>query len=281
MLADPLAVGSDEGQPDAFYRHTLVVLAEARVPFLLGGAWALAHYTGIVRESKDIDLFLRRSDSARAGDVLSAAGYQTEVPAPHWLGKVYSGRSFIDLIFGSGNGVCAVDDGWFAHAVEGEALGLPVRFCPVEEMIWSKAFIMERERYDGADVAHLVHACGGGLDWQRLLARFGPHWRVLLSHLVLFGFIYPDKHEAVPGWVLDDLVRRLGRERPRRRRGKPLCQGTLLSNAQYLVDRRDWGYRDARLQPQGELTLEEVARATASVSPADRRVRARRPRRQR
>jgi hypothetical protein len=112
-----------------------------------------------------------------------------------------------------------------------------------------------------------------------LLARFGSHWRVLLSHLVLFGFVYPEKRDAVPDRVLDALARRLADERPPRRRGKPLCRGTLLSNAQYLVDRRDWGYRDGRLQPQGDLTLEDVARATATVSPADRRVRARRTRR--
>ncbi len=58
-------------------------------------------------------------------------------------------------------------------------------------MIWSKAFIMERERYDGADIAHLILACGRDLDWRRLLGRFGRRWRVLLSHLVLFGFVYP------------------------------------------------------------------------------------------
>jgi hypothetical protein len=244
-------------------------------------AGASEHDAQRPRESKDLDVFLRRSDATRACDALAATGYRTELAAPHWLGKVYSGRHFIDLVFGSGNGVCAVDDGWFAHAVPGEALGCPVLFCPVEEMIWSKAFIMERERYDGADVAHLVHACGAALDWQRLLARFGPHWRVLLSHVVLFGFIYPEKGDAVPAWVFDQLVQRLVGERPRRRRGKPLCRGTLLSNAQYLVDRRDWGYRDARLQPHGELTVEDVARATATVSRADRRVRARPARRAR
>ena len=58
------------------------------------------------------------------------------------------------MIFSSGNGVATVDDEWFAHAPEGEVLGLPVRLVPAEEMIWSKAFIMERERFDGADIMH-------------------------------------------------------------------------------------------------------------------------------
>jgi hypothetical protein len=28
--------------------------------------------------------------------------------------------------------------------------------------------------------------------------RFGDHWRVLFSHIILFGFVYPDKRQNVP-----------------------------------------------------------------------------------
>ena len=34
-------------------------------------------------------------------------------------------------------------------------LGAEVLLCPVEEILWSKGYIQERERYDGADIAHL------------------------------------------------------------------------------------------------------------------------------
>ena len=81
-------------------------------------------------------------------------------------------------------------------------------------MIWSKAFIQERERFDGADVIHLLRETGPSLDWPRLLMRFGDHWRVLLSHLILFGFVYPDKRQNVPAWVMDELMRRLSVSRP-------------------------------------------------------------------
>ena len=79
----------------------------------------------------------------------------------HWLAKAHHGDKFIDVIFNSGNGVAEVDDEWFAHAVDEEVLGAPVKLVPAEEMIWSKAMIMERERYDGADVAHLLRHCSG------------------------------------------------------------------------------------------------------------------------
>ena len=87
-----------------------------------------------------------------------------------------------------------------------------VRLSPAEEMIWSKAFIQERERFDGADVLHLLRETGPSLDWPRLLMRFGDHWRVLLSHLILFGFVYPDKRQNVPAWVMDELIAAAERE---------------------------------------------------------------------
>jgi hypothetical protein len=53
-------------------------------------------------------------------------------------------------------------------------------------LIWQKAYVMERERFDGADIVHLLASCAPGIDWKRLMERFGPDWRVLMSHLILF-----------------------------------------------------------------------------------------------
>ena len=73
------------------------------------------------------------------------------------------------MIFSSGNGIAVVDEQWFEHATEGEVLGVQVLVAPPEESLWSKAFVMERERYDGADVAHIILAVGDRLDWRRLI----------------------------------------------------------------------------------------------------------------
>ena len=145
----------------------------------------------------------KRSPSVFA--TLDGAGYQTEMTFSHWLGKVFQRTHYIDIIFSSGNGLCRVDDEWFEHALEGEIFGVSVRFCAPEEAIWSKAFILERERYDGADIAHLILAAAQQMDWCRLLRRFGDHWRVLLSHLVIFGFIYPGRVGQVPAWLLEEF----------------------------------------------------------------------------
>jgi hypothetical protein len=256
--------GPDPGT-SAFYGHALTILAAAGVPFLVGGAYALHRYTGIERHTKDLDIFVRPHDAGRVLAALRAAGYHAALVYPHWLGKASCGEDFVDVIFGSGNGVAVVDDGWFAHAVEDEVLGLPVKLAPAEEMIWSKAFVMERERYDGADVAHLLHGCAERLDWNRLLARFGEHWRVLFAHLVLFGFIYPGECTRIPPWVTRGLMRRLETELEAGPADARVCRGTLLSREQYLADVECWGYRDARLRPLGAMTPEQVALWTRAI----------------
>jgi hypothetical protein len=245
------------GEANAFYRHSIELLQEAKVPFLLGGAYALCVYTGIARHTKDFDLFVRPSDFDNALEVFRRTGYRTEKTFPHWLGKVFRGDHSIDLIFRAGNGLGAVDDLWFERAPVAEIFGLQTQLSPPEEMIWMKAYIMERERYDGADVAHLLLHCAGEIDWEHLLSRFGPDWRVLLSHLVLFGFIYPTEKDLVPASLLEQLLGRMKNEKPEKSEERP-CRGTLLSRAQFLPDVRAGGFRDARLEPRAGLTPEVV-----------------------
>lgn len=255
-----------DSQTQEFYRRVMEVLTRSEVPFLVAGAYALRHHTGISRQTKDLDLFVKRDDIERALAVLNEGGLTTELTFSHWLGKVFDDRSdeFIDVIFNSGNGVAAVDDAFFDHAPHGTCFGVPIRWCPVEEMIWSKAFVMERERFDGADVAHLLHACALSLDWQRMLERFGVHWRLLFVHVVLYGFIYPNERDRVPAWVVDELTERLRWEGETPQQEGPVCGGTLLSRQQFLVDICEHGYLDARLT-EGVMTESEVDDWTAAI----------------
>jgi hypothetical protein len=243
-----------------FYRRVMTTLQEARVPFLVGGAYAFGRYTGIIRHTKDFDIFVHPRDFDRTLEELKrGAGCVTKRPFPHWLGKGYHGDDFVDVIFSSGNGIARVDDLWFEHAVDEEVLGIPARLCPAEEMIWSKAFILERERCDVADVAHILRARVEEIDWERLHSRFGAHWPVLLTHLTLFRYIYPGEAERIPARVMDDMIRKLRNSQDGEDAGERLCRGTILSRSQYLVDVESWGYRDARLEPIGPMTEEEVA----------------------
>jgi len=250
----------------AFYRRALQLLVDARVPFLVGGAFAHACFTGIRRSTKDLDLFIRREDYDRVAALARAEGWRAEMPYPHWLAKVYAGEDFIDLIFNSGNGVTPVDELWFRNNAQAEVLGVPVRLANMEDGFLSKAFIMERERYDGADIAHLLQANAEQLDWSGLLQRFGRHWRVLLAHLTLFGYIYPGERHRVPRWVMDQLLARLAHETRQPPAEDPhVCAGTLLSREQYLHDVEQLGYVDGRLTPASTMTPDDVAVWTEAI----------------
>ena len=244
-----------------FYLNALEILEATGIRFAVGGAYALACYAGIVRHTKDLDIFVKRSETPRVMDAFDHAGHVTALTHPHWIAKAYSpdGEDFIDVIYGSGNGLTLVDDEWLAHAEDGEVLGRAVKICPAEEILWSKSFIQERERFDGADVAHLLLARATHFDWDRVLRRFTGHEAVLLSHLIMFGYIYPTERDRIPRVVIDELMKH---SRNDNADGEKLCRGTLFSYSQYLVDVNERGYIDPRLQPRGTMTPAQVEQWT-------------------
>lgn len=252
------------GEPATdFFIDAVTRLERASIGYLMGGAFAYSAYTHVDRQTGDFDIFMRLDDVPRALDLFHAVGYQSELRFPHWLAKVSCDDHFIDVIFSSGNGVARVDDLWFAHAVDATVLGHKTRLCPPEELIWSKAYVQERERFDGADVLHLLRELGPALDWERLLMRFADHWRVLFSHIVLFGFVYPDRRQQIPSWVVRTLVQRFVAEEPEPEHR--VCYGTLLSREQYLWDTERADYRDARVEPHGPMTQAETDSWTAAI----------------
>ena len=250
--------------------EALTALADSKVPFLVAGAYAFFEYTGIFRDTKDLDVFLRERDLEEAFRVLEGAGFRTEIEDPGWIGKAYRGEWFVDLIFSSGNGVAVVDDLWFEHARPARVMGVDVLLAPPEEMVWSKSFVLERERYDGADVNHLFRAVGDELDWDRLLRRFDRYWEVLLSHVLLFRFSYPGERSKVPDRVLETLLARvedeLGTDHPR-----PLCRGNLISRVQYRHDLEHLGYEDGRAWDEAERGAQGAPNGGGDVPAGGRR----------
>ena len=259
-----------KGNRAEFYRRSMQVLQNANIPFLIAGAGAVRFYTGVSRQTKDFDLHLRPHHIDGALDAFAHAGYKTEKTFPHWLAKAKRGRNCVDLIFRAGNGLCEVDDSWFERAQDEDVLGVTVKLSAPEDMLWMKAYIMERERYDGADVAHILESCAEKLNWPHLLRRFGPDWRLLLSHLVLFGYIYPSERGRVPVAIMDALISRLRNENSVSGSDR-ICRGTLLSRQQYLWDVEERGFRDARLEKRAHMNEGDIAHWTKAIAKETRR----------
>jgi hypothetical protein len=126
-------------------------------------------------------------------------------------------------------------------------------------MIWSKAFVMERERFDGADVNHLLRAVGPRLDWDHVLRRFERYWEVLLAHLLLFRFAYPSDRDVIPDRVMTDLLSRTVETLKTGAGEERVCRGDLLSRVNYRLDIERWGYSSGR-------ELDEHQRGATSVT---------------
>jgi hypothetical protein len=229
-------------EAEVFYGEALDRLLECGIPFMVGGAYAMRQYADIVRDTKDLDVFCKAGDYPRLLDVLHSAGYETEITDGTWLAKASHGTHFVDIIFSSANQVCPVDDTWLEHAIDVELLGRTVKLMPPEELIWTKAFVQDRERFDGADILHVIRHFGSRLDWQRILTRMEPTWEILLAHLVNFRFVYPSERDVVPQWLLEDLLARMQSQLPMPTPQDRVCRGRLLSRTQYIPDLEEWGY---------------------------------------
>ena len=250
---EPVNVHDQPGLPEdpeelRAHAQALRLLQEGGYNPMVGGAYALRVHTGLWRDTKDLDLFLRRDQVDAALALLDGAGYRVELTDPLWIAKAFSGEYFIDLIFSSGNGIAVVDEEWARRSITAPVLGLKALVVPPEEIIWSKAFVQERERFDGADIHHLIRCKGEQIDWCYLLDRFAPHWHVLFSHLVMFRFAFPGERRAIPSWVMNDLASRVPAEELEGPPGEAarLCRGSLLSRQQYLHEMNELGFADAR-----------------------------------
>lgn len=245
----PTFMGPAEVRPEhrARIREAVGALTGAEVPFIVAGAFASHAYTGVWRDTKDLDLFLPPGIVPDALGALSRAGFETEIRHPWWLAKAWKEDYLIDLVFGIGNREIQVDDGWIERGLSTEILGMPARLISIEDLIVSKMFIAFRDRFDGADVVHLIRCASGRIDWERLLNVLGQRHRVLLLwHLLLFDYVYP----AHAGLLPAELMRRIFEERlpawTGEARPTEAFRGTLLDHRAFAIDLADWGYPDPR-----------------------------------
>lgn len=176
------------------YRDVLTILEKKRIPLAVSGTYALQLHTGICRDTKDLDIFLSAQNASVALACLAKHGFRCEVRDPVWLAKAYRDKYFVDLITGMSNAVIVVDDSWIAHSRPMEVLGIPTRILAPEELLVSKLFVTRRERFDGADIAHIIYATRGQMDWNRIVHYAGEHWEVLLwAFIVSLCLSRPDQ----------------------------------------------------------------------------------------
>ena len=226
-----------------FYREALELLNEHKLPYLIGGAFAIRQYTGISRNTKDIDVFCKAGDYQDVLKLFVDHGLEVEVTDARWLAKVFKDGYFIDIIFSTSNNLCPVDDSWFTNSCQGNMFGVTVNCVAPEDLIWCKSYIQDRGRYDGADVLHLILRHGKKMDWNRLLHRLENHWHLLLAHLLNFQFVYPSDRDIIPRWLFDELLIKAKEQFDLPPSENKVCLGPIIDHSSYEIDIKEWGYK--------------------------------------
>ena len=112
-----------------------------------------------------------------------------------------------------------------------------------EELIASKVFVTRRERFDGADICHIIYGTRGKFDWRRLMSLLGEHWQMLLWDLVLYQYIYPGHCDFVPQEIWKELLQRFKVELQHPNKAIDF-RGSLIDEKMFSIDVLEWGKRD-------------------------------------
>lgn len=260
--------------PDAerdVYKRALEALNTASVPFVVAGAYAIYEHTGIYRKTKDLDLFFEPAAVLPAARALKDAGFVMRLEDDHWLAKATAGEYFVDLIYGMGNAIAFIDEGWITNSHQSILAATPVRIAPAEELIWHRLFISERHRHDMSDIVHLMLCLGESLDWQRLVDRVGENWPLLLSQVLMFAYVYPGYKANIPSWVPERLLANAQREFGKSDEEADFTRGPMISRFSFTIDVREWGFSDPRSELVKEVRNRPEVRAIVASDVWDER----------
>jgi hypothetical protein len=243
-------------EAEKLYQDVLSGLNSHGVPYAVAGAFALQKYTGIWRITKDLDLFMKAEDVPTALAYLEEREFRCETLDPVWLAKAHRGEYFVDLISGMSNAVIVVDSSWMKRTQPAIIARVETQIISPEDLLASKLFVTRRERFDGADIAHIIYGTKGRLEWKRILELAGEHWEIVLWALILFRYVYPAHTDYVPAPLWQDLLSRYMHlvQHPD---PKAPFRGSLVDENIFSIDVNDWGledvqkgYRERQMQKQ-------------------------------
>lgn len=256
--SDPMPLPEEQ---QTLFQEVLRLFETNRIPYAVAGAFALQAHTGICRDTKDLDLFLTSENVAIALKYLRQEGFDCEVCDPVWLFKAHRDHFFVDLITGMSNAAIAVEDSWIQRAKPAVIHEVKSRVLAAEELLASKLFVTRRERFDGADISHVIYGTRGKLDWNRVLTLAGEHWEIVFWALVFFRYVYPAQTDYIPREVWQKLIERFQQVvlNPDQ---QAKFRGSLIDDKMFAIDVREWGladlyldYRNRRLRDIESLRL--------------------------
>jgi hypothetical protein len=220
----------------AVYDEILDEAISRGIPFALGGAFAVATYTGCWRNTKDLDLYVLPEHKDRLIEALTDRGFSdyfdTKGYDRWWIYRSVRDETIVDVIWAMANHRQQIDGLWMSGR-EVTLRGRRLKVLPAEAMLWDKCYIMQRERCDWPDVMNLLYAAGADVDWDMLLRRIGEDIPLIAGVLSVFRWAAPGRAARLPSWLWERVG--LAVAAPANAAGEE-----YLKRRVELLDRRPW-----------------------------------------
>lgn len=193
------------------YDRVFAALGRERIPFAIGGGRAKQCYSGVLRQTKDLDIYVLPSDrdvAIRATVSAGMADYYDRKPYDRkWIYRSCQDDFIVDIIWAMANQRAQVDQVWIYNGPHVEARGKCFRLVPPEELIWAAIYILQRDRSDWPDALNLLAATAETLDWDHLLGRVAGDAPLLGALVDVFQWLSPADARHVPSSVHQRLHR--------------------------------------------------------------------------
>lgn len=205
-MANPLTKWAQHIPDDewAVYEPVLDEAIARRIPFALGGAFAVATYTGCWRNTKDLDLYVLPEHRDKMIAMLTDLGFSdyfdTKSYDRWWIYRSVRDGNIIDVIWAMANHRQQIDSLWMSGP-EVVLRGRRMKALPAEALLWDKMYIMQRDRCDWPDVLNLLYSAGARVDWEMLLGRIGDDIPLMAGALSVFRWVAPGRAAELPSWI--------------------------------------------------------------------------------
>jgi hypothetical protein len=214
----------------AVYTNVVHQAIDRGIPFAIGGSLAMAVYAGLLRPSKDLDIYVTPENKDRMIQVMTDVGlrdfYDTLPYDRGWIYRSTGEDAIVDIIWQMANRRATVDENWLTRGPEIKVEHQRVRLIPIEEMIWSKLYVLQRERSDWPDILNLIDRRTREIDWRYLVSRVGEDAPLLGAALNTYAWLSPQNALNLPGWIWAAV----------RPNSRPVAEGTRSA----LLDTRPW-----------------------------------------
>ena len=218
----------------SLYRGVIAGITERNIPFALGGALAAMTYSAGWRNTKDMDVYALSRDRDLLVELFSELGledyYAVQPYDRRWIYRAHRGDMIVDFIWAMANQRAQVDQTWF-DGPHIQVDGVGFRLLAPEEIIWSKLYILQRDRCDWTDCWNVLYGVGHQLDWLKLIEKVGEDRPLLASLLSAFIWLAPQRAREFPAF----LWRELGIKPPQDHVGND-----VMRQRAELLDSRPW-----------------------------------------